>query len=314
MIKNEVLSIVESAIGETGEELNKGEIAFHCPFCHHRKRKLQVNMDSDRNVYGFYRCWVCKESGKSLFTLFKKLNVGGPKFSELADAMDMPDRSRSSYKNNDSIEEPLSLPEEFKPIWNQSEGFEWRYAVRYLEKRGLTRGDMVKYGIGYCDTGKYQHRIVIPSYDEDGDLNYFTGRYFFGDENMKYLNPTTTKNVIIFEDLVNWTEPVTITEGMFDAIAVRRNATCLMGKRLQNALYHKLVTMRPPEINLVLDKDAIESSINISERLLSEGLNVKLVALNDKDPSDIGFVNTWKTIDKTNTLDFSSLMRYKLRI
>ena len=64
----------------------------------------------------------------------------------------------------------------------------YNHAINFLRKRGLDDIDIKKYKIGFCDDGVYQNRIIVPSYDENGVLNYFVGRSFMGD-NMKYKNP-----------------------------------------------------------------------------------------------------------------------------
>ena len=69
------------------------------------------------------------------------------------------------------------------------------------------------------DSGKYGGMIIIPSYDEDGVLNFFTGRSYY-DVNFKHLNPTVSKDIVGFGLFVNWDLPITIVEGAFDAIAI----------------------------------------------------------------------------------------------
>jgi len=62
----------------------------------------------------------------------------------------------------------------------------------------------LKYSIGYCESGKYKNRIILPSYNENGELNYFTARDFYDYSNKKYLNPTFDKgNNIINEIFIN---------------------------------------------------------------------------------------------------------------
>jgi hypothetical protein len=53
-----------------------------------------------------------------------------------------------------------------------------RHALAYLKKRNVTKQDILKYNIGYCDSGQYNNMIIIPSYDSTGRLNYFTARSF----------------------------------------------------------------------------------------------------------------------------------------
>ena len=52
---------------------------------------------------------------------------------------------------------------------------------------------LTKYNLGYCEYGNYKNMIIIPSYDENGKLNYFTGRSFEKDPYRKYRNPEVIK-------------------------------------------------------------------------------------------------------------------------
>ena len=96
-----------------------------------------------------------------------------------------------------------------------------RHALAFLKKRNITESDIIKYNIGYCSTGKYRNRIVIPTYSKDGTLNYFTARSFEPDSTYKYMNPETSRDVIANEHLINWNIPIILCEGLFDAMAIK---------------------------------------------------------------------------------------------
>jgi hypothetical protein len=63
-----------------------------------------------------------------------------------------------------------------------------------------------------------------------------------------------------------------------------------------------------------LDNDALFDSIRISEFLLKNNIETKVVKLDGKDPSEIGFEKTWELIENTPVLDFESLFRMKLSV
>ena len=86
----------------------------------------------------------------------------------------------------------------------------------------------------------YQNRIIIPSYDSDGQLNYFVGRDFYK-SNMKYKNPPIPKDIIGFDLYVDWDEPIILCEGVFDAMAIKNNSIPLFGKTILPKLYSKIV-------------------------------------------------------------------------
>ena len=91
------------------------------------------------------------------------------------------------------------------------------HAIRFLRKRGFNSEDIARYNLGYCSEGPYNNRIIIPSYDSDGKLNYFVGRDFYN-SNFKYKNPPFPKDVVGFDLYVNWSLPIILVEGVFDAM------------------------------------------------------------------------------------------------
>ena len=109
-----------------------------------------------------------------------------------------------------------------------------------MYKRGFTDDDILKHNIGYCDEGKYSNRIIIPSYDSNGGLNFFVGRDFYKSK-LKYLNSFTSKDVIGFDLFINWDEPIILCEGVFDAMSFKRNAIPLFGKTMPKRLHKKIL-------------------------------------------------------------------------
>ena len=156
--------------------------------------------------------------------------------------------------------------------------------------------------------------IIIPTYDKDGKLNYFTARSFEKEPYIKYRNPQISRDIIPNEHMINWKVPIIICEGLFDAIAIKRNAIPLLGKNIQSELMKKIVSSFVNKIYIALDKDAIKQALHFCEQLMMEGKEVYLVDLQDKDPSEMGFENFTKLIQKTNPMTYSSLLEQKLSI
>lgn len=186
-------------------------------------------------------------------------------------------------------------------------------AIRFLKSRGVTTDDIYRYQIGYCDDGKYKNRIIIPSFDRNMQLNYFVSRTYY-DEGMKYKNPPASRNNIIFENLINWRMPVVLVEGMFDAIAVRRNCVPLLGKILSDKLKQTLVEKKPPIVYVMLDEDAQKEALQIESYLKSVNVNVKLVVPTDKDAGEMGFQQSWVNIENAVNSSFTDLVGTKLKM
>ena len=83
--------------------------------------------------------------------------------------------------------------------------------------------------------------VIIPSYDSEGKLNFFVGRSYYKDATIRHKNPKVSKNIIGFESTINWKMPIVIVEGAFDAIAVKRNAIPLFGKKIMAVLKEKIL-------------------------------------------------------------------------
>ena len=114
---------------------------------------------------------------------------------------------------------------------------------------------------------------------------------------------------------INWNHDIYITEGWFDANAIKRNAIPLLGKTIPNAIKSALVKYRPPSVYIILDNDAILESIRSIEYLMKNGINIFLVELPpNSDPSLLGFTKIWELIKKSNKMDFEELIKYKINL
>jgi hypothetical protein len=156
--------------------------------------------------------------------------------------------------------------------------------------------------------------IIIPSYSSEGKLNYFVARNFDPNSPVKYRNPSVNKNIVPFELFVNWSSPLVLCEGPFDALAIKRNAIPLLGKHLQDNLMKKIVTSTVKQIYIALDKDAMKDALRFAELLLNEGKEVYLVNLDEKDPSEMGFDNFTNLIQNTYPLTTYDLMAKKIEL
>ena len=310
MVNGVLLGLVQSVLGK-GNATSRGNYSFHCPFCNHRKPKLEINLVPTTKNENPWHCWACDTKGKTIRSLFKGVKVDGSKYSELNTILG------TTYKT-DKIEltQEVELPKEYKPLYNLSRNdVTARQALAYVKRRGITPIDILKYQIGYCESGQYTNKIIIPNYSADGKLNYFIARSFEEDPFRKFDAPSADKNSIIgFENLINWDLPVILCEGAFDAIAIKRNAIPLYGKTLSNQLKKKLLSNNVKNIYLALDSDALKSTLRIAGDILQSGKTLHVVKLDGKDPSDMGFENFTELIQQSQEFTFSDLFSLKLAI
>ena len=310
MVNGILLGLVQSVLGK-GNATSKGNYAFHCPLCNHRKPKLEINLVPTSKNENPWHCWACDAKGKTISSLFKAVKVEGSKYSELNSILGTTTKIDQSEFNLH-----VELPKEYKPLYNISKtDIIARHALSYVKKRGITPVDILKYQIGYCEHGRYANKIIIPNYDANGKLNYFIARSFEKDPAKKFDAISADKNSIIgFENLINWDLPIILCEGAFDAITIKRNAIPLYGKTLSNQLIKKLLTNNIKDIYLALDNDALKSTAKIAEELLNSGKKLHVIKLDDKDPSDMGFEHFTHLIQTSQEFTFSDLFSLKLSL
>ena len=309
MVNQLLVNLVNSVLG-SGKSTARNNYAYHCPFCHHHKPKLEVNLTENREGKNPWHCWACNARGTTIYNLFKQLKVEAKKFTELKSLV----KTSKSIKET-KVEYSVTLPDEYICLsTGDLSDISARHALAYLKRRNISKYDILKYNIGYCKKGKYKNMIIIPTYNQDGSINYFTARSFEKEPYIKYRNPSVSRDIIPNEHLINWNIPIVICEGLFDAIAIKRNAIPLLGKNIQSNLMKRIVTSVVDKIYIALDKDAIKQALRFCENLMAEGKEVYLVDLQDKDPSEMGFVNFTKLIQTTQPLTYSGLLERKLAL
>jgi hypothetical protein len=310
MANQRLLQLLESVLGK-GKFTSGDNVAFFSPFKSHYKPKLEINLKTDSKGDNPWHCWISDQKGRSIHSLFKQLNLPKDRFEELERIIKF-----SKYRNTDTPDrkETLQLPAEYRPLWVTKNTPDYRNAIAYLKSRNVSIFDIIRYRIGYCESGAYSGKIIIPSYDSAGQLNYFVSRAFYQADWQKHKNPRVSKDIIGFEMMINWNEPVVLCEGAFDAIAIKRNALPLFGKIIQPALRKKLIENRVQDIYICLDSDAIRNALDIADTFMKEGLNVYFVALQDQDASQLGFEEITKRITDTDKLTFQSMINYQMGI
>ena len=300
-----LLASIENILGKSHKRARDNH-AFNCPFCNHRKPKLEINMHTNEEGKNFWECWVCQTKGQTIRSLLYQLKT--PKEEAQSILKYLPQGAQAEYKQLSIVE----IPKEFQSLYTASEKSVVANIVKkYLYERGLSANDFIKYGIGYCTTGEYGGRVIIPSYSQSNQLNFFVARTYDGNY-FKYKNPEASKDIIFFENLINWNAPIILCEGVFDAIAIKRNAIPILGKSISTSLYKKIITSSVKDIYIALDDDAKDRAVQIGEQFLNQGKRVFIVTLPDKDPSEMGFKAFTKYIQSAEELNLSSLMLHKL--
>lgn len=314
MINYDLLSLVEKVLGK-GRRTSGNNYSFFSPFISHYKPKLEIDLTVNNNGENPWHCWVSNAKGRSIVSLFKKVKAGKQYIDDLNKIL----KTKNLYiKNKTETKEELVLPKEyiklyeFPKIKDIQVKMQMKQALGYLKSRGIGRTDILRYGIGYCPNGSYSGRIIVPSYDENFNLNFFVSRSIFEEDVLKYKNPKWSKDVIGFDCFIDWDEPITLVEGVFDAITARYNAVPLFGKIIQPKLRERILLRKPPKVIVALDNDAYSDALKISSTLISEGINVSIVQMQSKDINEMGFNNFSSLKSVTPTTDSYEIIKQRI--
>lgn len=268
--------------GVLGEYREKGEEAiFFCP--KHGSRagrtdgQLCVNLRTD-----WFNCWSCGFKGRSLVGVLRlagNTEILREYLAEIDERKNEPEPEKKY--------DPPALPSGFRSLSVPSASPYHRGAMEYLSSRGLGTDDILRWKLGYCETGEYRNRIVIPSFDEHGLLNFVVCRSFYESDSYRY-KPSPEhqcKDVIWNDYMIDWTQPVVVTEGPFDAFVARDNVTILQGTILGAKLLRKIV-LSGVDVYFAMDADAFKRQLKHIELLLSYGVGCHYIDVRGK--KDVG--------------------------
>jgi len=262
------LRILEEILGNNYR--SNDEHLFFCPLCKHHKRKMSINISKNT-----YKCWICDSRGKNIYTLVRKFgnHFQKQKWQSFEESVNISEFDNIFEEKEEETIQRISLPKEFISLANKNLSLTASAPLNYLRKRGINSADILKWKIGYCEDGEYRNRIIVPSFNRDGNCNYFVARSWTKDW-LKYKNPPASKNVVFNELMINWDEPIVLVEGIFDAI-IADNSIPLLGSTLNaySRLFKAILT-RSKQVYVALDQDAEKKALSIISALISHGIEI----------------------------------------
>ena len=288
--------------------------AVSCPKCcaepeRRHKKKLSIKLTT-----GMHHCWICGLKGKSLQYTIKKYKPAS--LHEYLRIFEEEDYNSNLTADIPQVEE-VSLPRQFLPVATTIPNDPDHIAVlRYLFKRGLTKEDFYRYRLGTCLTGKFSRRVIMPSFDADGELNYFTARSIDSDGAKKYINSKVKRKNVVFNEInIRWNQPLVLVEGPFDLMKCGWNATTMLGSYLDESylLFQKIVKNQT-DVILAMDSDAIDKRSKIAQKLKSYGINVKYLDLGKfNDVGEMSRDDFLEALQRAKTWSSTSLLNSKIR-
>lgn len=248
------IKFYESIFGRGRISGNGINFDVRCPICAPNdpaKKKLSIRTDNDAN-----HCWVCGWKARSLVPLLRKygtqehLNA----YRELTGHGGKYDLITADVEKLQKVE----LPKDFRLLTLANDmDPDVKAAWRYVYSRGLTDRDAWYFKFGISDEHRWKRRVIMPSFDDDGNLNYFVARAIDKDRKPKYDNPDVDKNPVVFNEInIDWSKRLVLCEGPFDMVKCPENSTALLGSDLdeRHEILNKILLHNTP-VALALDGD-----------------------------------------------------------
>jgi len=265
--KEVVIDLLRDFLGKEKAHYDlKCQITFDCPVCSydikgldHGDGKGNLEINYCRHIY---KCWSCGETHGTQGPLGKLFDRFGTKMAKKTYNLVRPqDEKYVAPKLR------VKIPAGYKQFKDSNERFiPHKEAMRYLTSRGITNEIIEKYKIGYTVDGDFAYRVIIPSFDKEGELNYFIARSWVSSK-MKYKNPTVPKETIIFnESNIDFSKTIYLVEGAFDMLFLD-NSIPLLGKHVSPMLFERLYNEALGEIHICLDGDAWDDAQKLFHEL-----------------------------------------------
>ena len=277
LIENWLNQNIESRIKHV---TSSNEVHVCCPICGDTRYRMYINL-----VSGLVYCHNCQYKGDIVRLVSDVEHI--PIFmarQKIESVVETPvEGSLSEYLLNKSIyatpytiqKRAIRLPSEFK-LLHTSTSYIAQQAKRYLYKRGITDQQIEYHGMGYCTSGEYEQRVIIPIVQED-QLKFWVARAFNNHMFPKEKSPHTDfyqwkKSEVVFnlDTAIKTYNSMVICEGVFDALSWGTIGVALLGKSLYEPQLVSILQYRDlltEGVYVCLDADARNDTIKLATEL-----------------------------------------------
>lgn len=301
----------ETIFGKGNLSGNGKNFDVRCPICaptDPSKKKLSIRTSDDAN-----HCWTCGWKSRTLSPILRK--YGTP--SQISAYKEFFGASKEIVTI--AVEEKkIELPKDFRLLVDCGDlDPDVKAAWRYVYSRGLTDKDAWYFKFGISDEPRWKRRVIMPSFDDQGNLNYFVARAIDKDKKPKYDNPDIDKNPIVFNEIcVDWSKRLVLVEGPFDMVKCPTNSTALLGSDLdeRHELLNKILLHGTP-VALSLDGDMWDKKTpKLAKKLMEYNIDTVIVDVRPwGDPGNMSKLEFEKALSEAQSMTWNDVFDRKMK-
>ena len=302
--KKKRVSLLQSAFGRGSVDTSGKNIALSCPSCNESrldKKKLVVQLET-----GWFNCWVCGLSGKNVSFLFRK---HAKKY--LTQCLEVFNCGRVQ-KTEEDTDVPLDLPDDARLVLGSKDP-DARAIVNYLRGRGMTTMDIYRWRVCFSNKFPLIRKAIFPSHDREGELNYYVSRSI-DNSVYKYTNAKIPKSSIIFNEIdMDWSQPVILVEGVFDAVKCPDNTVPVLGSSVsKKSRLYKLLSKNRATVIVAFDSDAEAKAHRVCRVLRQSGCSVYKATVRNGDLGSKSKDAVMETLRNTERWSDDSMLSHKI--
>lgn len=320
------VTYIEKVFGRGYLAPNGKNIEVWCPMCaptDKKKKKLAIRVEDDAN-----HCWTCGWRSRSMFSLVLKYGTREELEEYKSVYMSSNEANRLERQKNclivteENIRQEIILPSDFRALVSMDGQLDPDHVAvcHYATvERGLSERDLWYYKVGSSNKFKWHRRVIMPSFDAAGNLNYLVGRAIDPKARCRYDAPMVDKSDIIFNEInIDWSKPLVLCEGPFDLVRCTDNTVPLLGSNGINEgtlLFEKIVVNNTPVL-LGLDADTLYTKTPyIARKLVSYGIDVKIIdytPFKKHDPGEMSKAEFIDAMSQAKSFDWLNYIQLKL--
>lgn len=249
------------------------ELRTNCDWCHTRGFSQDTGNHMAVNIQKRVgKCWRCGKIVEADVVLeqhmtsteFFKYKLNGfldeSFFNPPAEV-----KAKANLFDYDAVSRPISQ-------------YDWRY-LNYLHGRGISDEEIEKYQLR-VGRGRYYGRIMIPTFDTNGNCCYINARALDDNAKNKYINPPESDKSLSLFNINNTYERcvLVVVEGAFSAISAARKleifpyvrVVAMYGKTMSQFQAKMIRKIDPIKTLVILDDDCSRRNLDSVVDVLKE--------------------------------------------